>query len=255
MPKRTVPILAVLVSLVLPTSTSADLGRSSDRDVTALPIVQKYLSADAAYWGASPEQVAKQNHCRIYTVEVGETREETRAESPEPGCWQRIGQGVWEEVEEGNLRLGCMVSEHEYGHSVGHPDEETDPSNVMFAEGPPLNAVPGCMAFPLHGTFPKPHDHSVSRSVTVTQGHPIIFRLGVIPTRADVSTEIYIEGHLAFGTACGQLCELAGTKNVLIETVAHKKRAPLTVWALSLVGRHRVTVRLHWTDSAFDSQR
>lgn len=233
--------------LLLPASASATVGRTTDRDVTGLPIVQRYLAADAAYWHASPQRVAHENHCRNYTIEVGETREETRAESPEPGCWQRIGQGVWEEIEEGNLRLGCMVSEHEYGHSVGHPDEETDPTNIMFVEGPPLGAVPGCMSFPVHGQFPRPRDHLTSRSVLVMPNQSVSFRLGMIPAKASVATTIRVDGHAVFGASCGPLCELAGTEDVTVRAIAHSSRAPLVVHIANESPRaQRVAVQLVW---------
>lgn len=244
---RKLAFLIAVGAFMAPASASATLGRPNDRDVTGLTIAQRYLAADAAYWHVSPEQLAHINHCHDYTIEVGETTEEIRAESPEPGCWQRLSQSVWQEVEEGNLRLGCMVSEHEYGHSTGHPDEENDPSNIMFAEGPPITSVPGCMTFPIHGRFPRTRCHHASRSITVPSTvRRASFMVGQIPAKASVTTAIYVDDHAVYGTACGPLCELAGTEAIAVETLAKSHTAPLLVRVANYYGAHHVTVQLCW---------
>ena len=156
-------VLAVVTALLAPAAASADLARPSDRDVTPIPIVQRFLSIAAEYWHETPAQVAAANGCATYTVEVGPTAGvANEGEAMQPGCWQRWSPSVWDQLleERGNpeeLRADCLLTVHEYGHSTGHGHVD-DPANVMYAQRTSLSAVPGCTR-----AFPLPGEHSRRR--------------------------------------------------------------------------------------------
>jgi hypothetical protein len=156
--------LMIAVLATLAAGASAQLGRPSDLDVTAIPIVQRFVSIAADFWRESPAQLAADNGCASYTVEVGPTVIATsEGEAAQPGCWQRWSPGVWNQLleERGNaedLRTDCLLTVHEYGHSTGRGHVD-DPANVMYGQKTSLSAVPGCTA-----AFPLPGEHSRKRS-------------------------------------------------------------------------------------------
>lgn len=131
------------------------------QDVTGTPIAQRFLAVDAGYWHLSPAEVAARNGCAAgYVIQVGPMEAEGAedgevvADAQLDGCWQRFAPAQWAKMTglsaaEGK-RFNCILSVHEYGHSVVLPDETGDPLSVMFLE-PRSDMVPACTRdFPYH---------------------------------------------------------------------------------------------------------
>ena len=152
---RFLPVVLIVLLALSPGAARADLGREGDEDITAIPVVQRFIQIAADYWHVSPAEVAARNGCATYTVEVGATADAvTEGEALEPGCWQRWSPGTWNQLVEErtnpeDLRMDCLLAVHEYGHSTGHSHVQ-DSANVMYPGRTSLTAVPGCTAaFPL----------------------------------------------------------------------------------------------------------
>jgi hypothetical protein len=138
---RAAVILTVFASLALSTAAQAD-----GVDVTQTPIVQRYLSLAAAYWGTTAP-------CPAYVVEVAPlaSADPADAEAAQPGCSMRYGPETWQKILSGAMpRWGCLTTTHEYGHSLGH-GHVADPNDIMNEHGAwtAWESVPGCTdAFP-----------------------------------------------------------------------------------------------------------
>lgn len=127
-------------------------------DLSGQWLIRQDTAIALAYWHyASP--------CASYTVETGPTP--FLAETALYGCTQIWNSEVWQYFAEAlkqkptakplwsgdrpaqrrleYLRWSCVLFTHEYGHTLGLPDESTDPHNVMYAQSRPgLVPVPGC---------------------------------------------------------------------------------------------------------------
>ena len=117
---------------------------ASGLDVTSMPTAQRNVMIAARYWGASVPDY------RVEVDPVSSTEIGALAEAEEPGNWQRISPTFWNS---GEARHICVVSVHEYGHSLGN-GHSADPANVMYWQ-PSEDSVPGCNA-----AYPSLHEEA-----------------------------------------------------------------------------------------------
>lgn len=141
----------VVVVVLLLANASAALAA----DVTNQWLVEQDVSVAAGYWRSHPDP------CQAYAVESGPTP--FLAETELGGCSQRWNESLWQLFEsalhEGpsrnrtlDLRWSCVLATHEFGHTVGLPDEEDNPDGIMYRSSGPNGPVPlGCRRL-----FPMP---------------------------------------------------------------------------------------------------
>ena len=162
-------IFCLTLSLLIPSLSSSNTrsplvldSSFGGEQVTANPLIQKYLGIASQYWHISPSQVARDNNCNSYVVvsaPLVSLSPDAYAEAGKPGCWMRLSPNLWQsllyETHQSDqmvisqygmfsLRIGCVAVVHEFGHSTGH-GHAPDPSSVMNAT-PTANSVPACTA-------------------------------------------------------------------------------------------------------------
>jgi hypothetical protein len=131
---RRASLAAIGVAIVLPHSAKATIAR----DITREPLVVKDLAAARAFWKRAPR-------CSSYAVEAQPMRE-NYAMTELGGCVQIWSSDAWRlfklalhaassEQRSLELQWSCHLAIHEYGHSLGRPDEETEPRSIMYANG------------------------------------------------------------------------------------------------------------------------
>lgn len=147
--RKTAPIVALLAALAVASSASA-------QDITSEPLVQRDLAAAGFFWH-------RPVNCTIYTVETGPSI--ALAQTELYGCTQTWNVETWQWFDEAYeqpanakprwpgdnpprrrieyLRWSCVLTLHEFGHSLGLPDQTTNPKGIMYRASGPGGPTPG----------------------------------------------------------------------------------------------------------------
>lgn len=99
----------------------------------------------------------------------------------------------------------------------------------------------------------KPHvkagaGHVVDRiEATLSPRHPVKLTSRTIPATANVELEVRVDRKTVGVAETEELVACGGTNSVAVRVVSQSRRGPATIYAISLSGKHSLTVVLSWS--------